>query len=360
MRFYILDDLADPHSGKPLRPAPLAQVIERDGPAVGRCAVWCGRFAVHAQGVSETECAHCSRLWIQQGELSDGGSSYPIVDGIPRFVTDTNDEVDASTQESFGYEWEHFDAVLPEYRVETDNYFRIVPEQVWRDAVVLDAGCGMGRWAREVAKRPLRRLYAVDFSRAIDRAAATLADQPNAHCIQADVRCLPFRPAVITFSYCLGVLHHLDHPDAGMRSIDRVTRGPMLIYLYYALDNRPRFHRVLLGFVTALRRVTIRLPKRAMLVLSGLIAATMYWPLARGARLLERLGLARAAHQVPLSHYRNYSFRFMMGDAFDRFATPIERRYTRAEIGEWLARYGRVATFSDGTPFWVSLGTPHR
>jgi len=82
----------------------------------------------------------------------------------------------------------HFDAALPEYDAEIANYFGIVPPAMLRrDAVVLDAGCGMGRWARRIAQTPLRRLYAVDFSRAVDRAARTLGGQPRAPCIQADV-----------------------------------------------------------------------------------------------------------------------------------------------------------------------------
>jgi len=61
-----------------------------------------------------------------------------------------------------------------------------------------------------------------------------------------------------------------------------------------------------------------------------------------------------------LSHYRRYSFTFMAGDAFDRFATRIENRYSRSDISAWLARYGREATFSDRPPFWVSLGFPKK
>ena len=358
MRFYILDDLVSPLSGKPLQVGEDRVVRERDGPTVQCCARWCGLLGTSAASATAADCARCSRLWIEQGTLSEGSARYPIVAGIPRFVREADHGLDAATQESFGYEWEHFDADLPEYQVEIDNYFRIVPEALLHDAVVLDAGCGMGRWARQVAKRPVRRLYAVDFSRAIDRAAQTLADQPRAHCIQADVCQLPFRSGAMTFSYCLGVLHHLEDPDAGMRSVARVTDGPLLIYLYYALDNRPRFHRVLLALATAVRRVTARLPKRATLAFSWVIAALVYWPLARGARLLTRLGLAGIAHQLPLSHYRDYSFRFMAGDAFDRFATPIERRYTREQISTWLARHGRAASFAEHTPFWVCLGIP--
>jgi SAM-dependent methyltransferase len=299
-------------------------------------------------------------MWIEEGTLSDGVRSFPIVRGVPRFIAEASAGVDVDTQESFGYEWQHFDAVLPEYDTEFDNYFRIVPRELLQDAVVMDAGCGMGRWARQLIRLPVRRLYAVDFSRAIDRAAVTLSDQALAHCVQADICCLPFRSGTMTFSYCLGVLHHLRDPDAGMQSLARVTNGPLLVYLYYALDNRPRFHRWLLALATGARGITSRLPKRAMLLLAWVIAALIYYPLARMAALLARCGLTGIAHQVPLSHYRSYSLRFMVGDAFDRFATPIERRYTRQQVADWLARYRFKTTFSDRTPFWVSLGMPQR
>lgn len=357
MRFYILDDLVAPSTGEPLRVED-ARVVEREGPHVERCTRWCGLRGSPAHEATDAECRKCSRMWIEQGVLTAGSTCFPIVDGVPRFVTEADKGVDEDTQESFGYEWQHFDGVLADYTVEVDNYFGIVPNEVLRGAVVLDAGCGMGRWARHIAQRSVRRLYAVDFSRAIDSAARTLGDQPNAHCIQADVCNLPFRSGAMDFTYCLGVLHHLEEPDAGMRSICRVTRGPLLVYLYYALDNRSSIHRMLLALATLGRKVTARLPKPVMFGLSWIIAVLIYWPLARLARVLSRLGFARAAHEVPLSHYREYSLEFMAGDAFDRFATPIENRYSRDEIARWLARYGRESRFSERTPFWVSLGTP--
>jgi SAM-dependent methyltransferase len=359
VRFYILDDLASPASGRGLT-VENAEIVERDGPAVERCRNWCGRLGATPEAASDADCGRCGRIWIERGTLSDGEARYPITAGIPRFVVESDADVDADTQESFGYEWQHFDKVLPDYDAEIENYFGIVPPDALNDAVVLDAGCGMGRWAVQVAKRPVRRLYAVDFSRAVDSAARTLANQPQAHCIQADVTRLPFRSGAIDFSYCLGVLHHLSDPDAGMSSLARVTKGPLLVYLYYALDNRPAFHRVLLWGATVARLVTARLPKQVMLWLSWCIGTVVYWPLARLAQVFERLGFPGIAHQIPLSHYRSYSLKFMAGDAFDRFATPIEKRYSRAQIAAWLARYGRDARFSDHTPFWVSLGTPKK
>jgi SAM-dependent methyltransferase len=357
VRYYILDDVVSPATGEPLRVAD-ARVAERPGPQVERCRYWCALLAEPAASATELDCRRCSQLWVEEATLCDGIDRYPVTGGIPRFVAEGSGALDRRTQASFGYEWEHFSAQLPEYDREAENYFALVPAPLLENAVVLDAGCGMGRWARHVLRQPVRRLYAVDFSRAIDRAAVTLAGEPRAHCIQADICNLPLRSGTMTFSYCLGVLHHLRDPDAGMRSVARVTNGPLLVYLYYALDNRPRWHRMLLATVTAARHITTRLPKRLMHALSWMVAALAYWPLARMARLLEALGLAGVAHQVPLSHYRSSSLRVMVTDAFDRFATPIEKRYTREQISAWMARYGFATTFSERTPYWVSLGIP--
>src|SRR5439155_11942422 len=106
-------------------------------------------------------------------------------------------------RKSFGYEWKHFDQILPEFDAEATNYFRLVPEEALSSAKVLDAGCGMGRWAVHVSQRPVARLYAVDFSLAIDHAAVRLLGYGNAHCVEADICDLPFRPQTFDFVYCL-------------------------------------------------------------------------------------------------------------------------------------------------------------
>jgi len=131
--------------------------------------------------------------------------------------------------------------------------------------------------------------------------------------------------------------------------------GSLLIYLYYALDNRPRLHRLLLHGVSAIRLVTSRLPKPLMHWLARLIGIVVYWPLARLPGLLERFGAGSLARQMPLSFYREHSLRLMIADAFDRFATPIEKRYSRRQIRDWLGGYGFEVSFSDDEPYWVAL-----
>src|SRR5689334_3780976 len=107
MRFYIFDDLVSPASGEPLRVED-AVIVHREGPPVSRCANWCGLRGAIPLSTPETDCQKCSSMWIERGGLTAGAARYPIVDGIPRFVSKAESTVDRDTQESFGYEWEHF------------------------------------------------------------------------------------------------------------------------------------------------------------------------------------------------------------------------------------------------------------
>ena len=95
------------------------------------------------------------------------------------------------------------------------------------------------------------------------------------------------------FGYTLGVLHHVPDPAAGLRECVRALRpgGKLLVYLYYALDDRPWWFRLLWKLTDLGRRAISGLPHRAKLPLTTLIAAIVYWPLARLAALVERGGL---------------------------------------------------------------------
>ena len=58
--------------------------------------------------------------------------------------------------------------------------------------------------------------------------------------------------------------------------------APFLIYLYYALDNRPLWFRAVWRLSNLFRIVISRFPAVLRLIVSQIIAALVYWPLARG------------------------------------------------------------------------------
>jgi hypothetical protein len=78
------------------------------------------------------------------------------------------------------------------------------------------------------------------------------------------------------------------------------------------------------------RRMISKLPHAARFAVSQMIAAGVYFPLARTARIAEMAGIN--PQLIPLSQYRNNSFYTMRTDALDRFGTRLEKRFTKAEI----------------------------
>jgi ubiquinone/menaquinone biosynthesis C-methylase UbiE len=275
-----------------------------------------------------------------------------------------NKNLDPQVARGFGQEWSTFrqdqDHLSQQQRQEIfDDYFRIFPWHLLPPGggVGIDVGCGTGRWSMLVAAR-VEHLHLLDASAAaLDVAKQNLSFAKNISYHANSVAEIPLPSHSLDFAYSLGVLHHVPDTQAAIEAVaDKLKPGaPFLVYLYYALDNRPGWYRLLWRMSNMARLVISRLPHPLRLVISQTIAAVIYWPLARGARLLSRLGLS--ARSVPLAYYADKSFYVMRTDAYDRFCTRLEQRFTRLEIERMLTRAGFAnVQFSNREPFWCAVG----
>ena len=168
---------------------------------------------------------------------------------------------------------------------------------------------------------------------------------------------MPLPNASQDFGYSLGVLHHIPNTEEAMqRCVDKLKPGaPFLVYLYYALDNRSAWYRGLWKVSDQMRKAISRLPFGARKLVTSMLAATVYWPLATLARVGATVGLN--VSKLPLSFYRNTSFYTMRTDALDRFGTRLEQRFSRPEIAGMMAACGLVdIEFLLGEPYWVACG----
>lgn len=269
--------------------------------------------------------------------------------------------IDPLTVAGFGAEWEAFDQMAlddAERRTLFDRYFGLFPfDDLPPGAEGFDLGCGSGRWASLVASR-VGRLHCIDPSdRALSVARRTLGSRSNVDFHLAGADSIPLSPASQDFGYSLGVLHHVPDTSAALREcVSRLRPGaPFLVYLYYAFDNRPAWFRWLWRASEVGRLLISRLPFGLRKALTTGVAAMVYWPLARGAKLLERNGATIA--NWPLSSYRHLSFYTMRTDALDRFGTRLEQRFSRSEIEQMMIDAGLTdIRFSDEEPFWVACG----
>jgi SAM-dependent methyltransferase len=270
----------------------------------------------------------------------------------------TSANIDPKTVEGFGQEWAAYDQSTlddDEYQRLFDGYFSIFSFDPEGEG--FDLGCGSGRWAKLVAPR-VRHLHCIDAAaEALAVARRNLAGQGNVSFHHAPSHAIPLADSSQDFGYSLGVLHHIPDTEAAMRDCVRKLKpgAQFLVYLYYGFDNRPGWFRTVWKASDVVRKGVSRLPFGARKAVSTALAATVYFPLARLAGLLEGAGVN--AVNLPLYSYRKSTFYSMRTDALDRFGTRLEQRFTRAQITAMMTRCGlEDIRFSDDEPYWVAVG----
>lgn len=268
--------------------------------------------------------------------------------------------IDGAVVDGFGDEWSRFDqTALSDEEPDRmfDNYFNIFPWEILpENAEGFDLGCGSGRWAKLVASR-VGKLHVIDpSSEALTVAKRNLAGSDNCQFYIAGAGDIPLEDESCDFGYSLGVLHHIPDTESGLQAcVDKIKSGaPFLVYLYYRFDNRPAWFRALWKVSDIVRRIICKLPHSLRYLISQILAAVIYFPLARTAKLLEKMGLN--VEKFPLSQYRNNSFYVMRNDSLDRFGTRLEQRFTQAEIRQMMERCGLERIVFSKTAFWTALG----
>lgn len=262
--------------------------------------------------------------------------------------------------DGFGDEWSRFDqSALSATELEeiSEDYFGIFPwNKIGKNAVGFDLGCGTGRWAKIVAPR-VGVLHLIDASdKALAVAKRNLQDSENCRFHLASVDAIPLADNSCDFGYSLGVLHHIPDTQAGLEAcVDKLKVGaPFLLYLYYRFDNRPAWFRAVWRSSEIVRNVVARLPHSMRYAASQILAASVYFPLARTAKGLETLGMN--VENLPLSQYRSRRFYVMRNDALDRFGTQLEQRFTKAEIREMMEKAGLENITFGERAFWTAVG----
>jgi len=278
----------------------------------------------------------------------------------PISVFDIGDNnVDKETVESFGIEWTKFSDFTDDDLITVGNeYFDIVPEDVYAGKEILDLGCGTGRWSKYLSKRA-SCIEAVDPSVAVFSAASVLKDCENVRVSQASIDQLPFDDNSFDFVFGLGVLHHIPDTQSAMNECVRKVKpgGYFLVYLYYSLDNRGLFFKTLFYISNAMRKIISKQRPFLKGLLCDLLAILIYIPFVSVSKLLRLLGLKHLIKYIPLSYYSNKSINIIRNDSLDRFGTPLEQRFSKKEIEDMMrsAGLGEII-FSDAAPYWHAIG----
>lgn len=278
-------------------------------------------------------CVRCGAVlppnasWDESGtSCASCGAAVPVVRGIPRFA-----ESDAYAR-SFSFEWQRHARTQLDSAAssESERTFRektgFIPAEV-AGKLVLDAGCGMGRFA-DVVSRWGGNVVAFDLSYAVEAAYQNIGLRDNMCILQADLFKMPFRKESFDIIYSIGVLHHTPNCEAAFRQLPGLLKpgGTIAIWVYETMGLGVKFS-------DCFRMLSVRIPPRLLYAFCHLAAplGVLYRTPLFGS-VLKRL--------LPISTHPKAEWRIL--DTFDWYASRYQSKHTYPEVYHWFRSEGLV------------------
>ena len=321
-----------------------------------------------------TTCHKCYGREIIDGLLSCScGKIFPILEAIPVMLLQSNtymrelqskyplqlsignacDKKNAGagfdayrkTQQRFGFEWMRYPTCFEQEEEKIFYEETQIEAHQFRNRLILDAGCGMGRFTR-IAGRSAGEVIGLDFSDSVLKARMVTRSNPCVHIIQADILNLPFRDRQFDIIYSLGVLHHTPDTEKSFAALAKKIKagGLISIWVYGTAGayedfisnplkaNRSRFMKNAFIFrmywllvilrekvSTMIRKITVRCPHALLylfcyfLVLAGKIPLLKY---------------------LTFSSHRDWRVRLL--ENFDWLSPPFQHHHTKEEVLHWF------------------------
>jgi SAM-dependent methyltransferase len=242
------------------------------------------------------------------------------------------------TKSAYALQWNRFRIIRPE---EDRATFRgrtgFGPAEL-RGALVLDGGCGMGRYVR-VAAEGEARVVGLDLSEAVIAARELTSQLSGVSLVRGDLLRPPFPPGTFDLIYSLGVLDHTPDPRQAFLELARLLKPGGRIAVWVYPKERPALERIM----DLHRAVSSRLPLGALVGLSRLMAPVGGLKrrlMASRTRLISRLGVALNVLTIGVSMHPDPEVRVC--DTLDWYAPRYLSRHTSDEVRDWFREAGLV------------------
>ena len=322
---------------------------------------------------------------IEKGSLvcAKCGESYAIEEGIPRMLPrdlrepstgKECDQAERTLRTAVGYDIHHLKryskisqgvGVLFGHAADLGlarQYFRdyldlgVNDLQSLKGRVVLDAGCGGGRFMAVARGNGAAVVVGLDMSvGGLLHARALLNRTEGCHLVQGDITRPPFRPGIFQIAYSIGVIHLLPAPQEGFRALERLlSPGGRLWIWAYGLEGMSLAYR--LSHLVWLRRLTCAWPLEAKFHLCRWLALAFRSFYLYPLRLAQLLLPDAVSCHLPFTNLTGANYDDIMYAFFDRLQPPHVHYLRKADLQGWLARLQGVSVEAPKKRGWVVKG----
>ena len=270
-------------------------------------------------------------------------AEFKIQNGIPRFV-----KLEEDYCHNFGFQWKKWRKLqidrLSGHTISSDRFFR---DSTWhpdslKGKLILDAGCGAGRFADIVAAHGAT-VIAVDLSDAVEACQKTTSIYDGqVHCLQASITNLPIRAEIFDAIYCMGVIQHTPEPEIVIRTLPRYLKpGGKLAYNFYeeGIWRRLQIIKYLLRLVTPFLSVQITMSVSKALV-RYLFPVTRFLSQLPKFRILNHFIPIAAVHDRQLSEADQFIWTLL--DTFDWYGARYEKCQNHSMVARHLREEGML------------------
>lgn len=285
------------------------------------------------------------------------GHEYPVVRGVPDLTISSRGIEKEQSLTSFGQEWRSFDnwGWLDQLPDEPDAQWRYFggllenshnafrnktlarPEDCGEGALVLDAGCGNGRFSYQAQSRGAK-VVAMDASEAAYVAFENCRNRgvDSVGVVRGDALNMPFADDTFKYAFSIGVMQHTGEAEVFLGELSRVTAPGAAFSVNCYGRGLPSYEFI----DAAIRMATTRLSRPRVLAIARGLAATDRF-LRTGGRLRERFRrwLYQHINLLPTTIHM-----------YDWYAPKLAEHYTPEQLNAWLAAL-QVEVLSAQPPF---------
>ncbi len=252
--------------------------------------------------------------------VSEGGRTYPVRDGIPRFTADSGV---AEAVRAFGDEWNYFnfDQFKLNWLQHTVRNTFGSPE-AFQGKVVVDAGAGSGMQSRWMREAGARRVIALELSHSVDGVMRkNLEGCDGVDVVQCSIDQPPLKDGCIDgIVICHNVIQHTRAVEATARALWALAGpGGEFVFNCYLKNDFNALRRFRFWLYQRIRAVLSRTSFSALLWYSRIVAMLRFVPVF--GLVLERLCFVVRGDVPPGPGWMRRAYRLAVLNTFDWYGT---------------------------------------